>query len=417
MKNRALQYYMHDGPTAFRIELAGYLDCEGTLRLDQDWRTASSAIGDRARIVDMTFVTNLDEEGKVLLRSWHQEGARLVANSTTSRVLAESVLGSPLPASTADATVSHRTWLPFHASFLVTAVILFVLDVIALSSEVKAAKLKPETVAAWDDYLQTTNAKLQDRIRPGGSFLWTLENAERAAKVHGGEIVVAPVNRQNPMKVAGGLIHHWVGAMFVPDGKLDDIIEATRDYDHYKDFYRPYVVESKMLARTSSEDRFSMLIMNKAFFLNSALDADYHTTVVRLDDRRFYSFSRTTRIQEVEEFGEPGQYRKPEGEGKGYIWKLASIARLEQSDDGVYVEIEAIALSRQIPAAVRFLVDPVVRRVSRDSLLTSLQKTEEAVGRDSPMVGRSASAPAHIHHAPGVAAAFSNKSFALDQVH
>jgi hypothetical protein len=231
MNNRALQYYMHDGPTAFRIELAGNLDCEAALRLDQDWRTASSAIGDRKLIVDMTFVTKLAEEGKTLLRRWHQEGARLIANSTTSRVLAESALGGPLPASTGDATVAHRTWLPFHASFLVSAVILFLLAVIALSFEAKAATLKPETVAAWDDYLQTTNANLQDRIRPSGSFLWTFENAERAAKAHSGEIVVAPVTRRNPMKVADGLIHHWVGAMFVPNRKIDDIIELARDYD------------------------------------------------------------------------------------------------------------------------------------------------------------------------------------------
>jgi hypothetical protein len=112
MKDRALQYYMHDGPTAFRIELAGNLDCEAALRLDQDWRTASSAIGDRKLIVDMTFVTNLAEEGKALLRRWHLEGARLIANSASSRVLAESILGGPLPPSTADATVSRRTWLP-----------------------------------------------------------------------------------------------------------------------------------------------------------------------------------------------------------------------------------------------------------------------------------------------------------------
>jgi hypothetical protein len=372
MKNQALRYYMHDGPMAFRFELAGNLDYEGALRLDQDWRTASSAIGDRKLIVDMTFVTNLDQEGKALLRRWHQEGARVIANSTTSRELAELVLGSTLPASTAHATVSHRTWLPFHASFLVSAAILCASAVIASSAEAKAATLRPETVAVWDDYLQTTNANIQDRIRPGGSFLWTFENAERAAKVRCGEIVVAPVNPQNPMKVAGGPIHHWMGAMFVPDGKPDDIIEVTRDHDHYKNPYHPSVVESKTIARTG-----------------------------------FYSISRTTRTQEIEQYREPGEYRKPEGKGNRHISQLYSIARLEGSDHGAYVEIEAIALSRQIPAAVRFLVDPVVRRVSRNSLLTSPRKTEEALGSNSPVVGTSASAPAQTHRTTGVAAAFS----------
>jgi hypothetical protein len=176
MKNRLLQYYMHDGPTASRIELAGNLDCEAALRLDQDWRTDSSAIGDRKLIVDMTFVTNLAEEGKTLLRRWHQEGASLIANSTTSRV-AESVLGGPLPANTTETIVSHRTWLPFHASFLVSPVILFVLAVIALSSQAKPATLRPETAAAWDDYLQMTTANLQDRIRD-----WTPDGRTRRAR-------------------------------------------------------------------------------------------------------------------------------------------------------------------------------------------------------------------------------------------
>ena len=37
----------------------------------------------------------------------------------------------------------------------------------------------------------------------------------------------------------------------------------------------------------------------------------------------------------------------------------------------VYSELEAIALSREIPAAVRLVADPRVRRVSRTSLLAS----------------------------------------------
>jgi hypothetical protein len=46
---------------------------------------------------------------------------------------------------------------------------------------------------------------------------------------------------------------------------------------------------------------------------------------------------------------------------------------------GVYVELEAIALSRDIPAAFRVFVTPIVRRVSRDSLATSLHQTKAAV--------------------------------------
>jgi hypothetical protein len=360
----------------------------------------------------MTFVTDLDEEGGALLRRWRQEGARLIANSKASRGLAESVLGEPLPASTCDAAVSDRTWLPCHALFNVRAATLLVLAAIALPAEANAATLKSATIIAWDHCLQTADASLQDRVRPGRTFLWTLENAERAAKVHSGEILIAPAPGKNPMKVPDGLVHHWMGAMFVPNVRLDDILEVTRDYDHYKEFYRPSVVESKTIARNGSDDRFSMVLMNEAFFLRTALDADYHTNNVRLDDRRFYAISRTTRVQEVEEYGHPGEYRKPEGEGSGYIWELYSIIRLEQRDHGVYVELEAIALSSDIPAAVRILVDPIVRHVSRNSIYTSLHQTQQAVLTSLATTATSASVPANAQQLRGISTGPSNKNSA-----
>jgi hypothetical protein len=119
MKHQSLQYYMHGGTTAFRIELAGKLDDEGARRLEHDWRAALSAIGKRRLIVDITFVTSVDEQGQLLLTRWHRGGAQLVANSKASLALAEVILGAPLDVHRA--TASDRTWLPvrnFAASWL-----------------------------------------------------------------------------------------------------------------------------------------------------------------------------------------------------------------------------------------------------------------------------------------------------------
>jgi hypothetical protein len=41
----------------------------------------------------------------------------------------------------------------------------------------------------------------------------------------------------------------------------------------------------------------------------------------------------------------------------------------------------SIALSREIPAALRFVVDPIGRRVSRNSLFGLLQQTERSGAR------------------------------------
>jgi hypothetical protein len=125
MQDQALQFYMHDGPTAFRLELAGNLNGEGVHRLAQDWRTSSSVIGDRRLIVDMTFVTGVDEAGRTLISRWNRDGAQLIANSEASRGLAESILNGSLPERAAIA--SKPTWFPFRTSFLGLALILLLL--------------------------------------------------------------------------------------------------------------------------------------------------------------------------------------------------------------------------------------------------------------------------------------------------
>jgi hypothetical protein len=419
MKSQTLQYYMHDGPSAFRFELAGDLNNEAARDLDQAWRTVSSVIGDRALVVDMTFVTGAEKDGRSLLARWYAEGAQLIARSKVSRALAEAIVGKPLPESASTGIAgAGRTWLPFHISFGAPKLKLTLLAAaLLLPPHAHAANLKAETVAAWDDYVQSVSVTLQDRVRPGGSFLWTYEDPERVAKVHRGGIVVAPAPGPSPRKVRGGLIHHWIAAAFLPNVKLDDILEVTEDYDRYQEFYRPSVIASKAVAREDSNDYFSMQLMNKAFFLKTTLDADYHANNVRLDGRHFYSVSRSTRVQEIEDYGRPSERRMPEGQGGGYIWKLFSVGRLAQRDGGVYIELEAVALSRDIPAALRFVVDPIVRGVSRNALVTSLTQTEEAVCGKSADIAKSASIPASAEQLREVPTSLSNRSSTFIRVH
>ena len=113
--------------------------------------------------------------------------------------------------------------------------------------------------------------------------------------------------------------------------------------------------------------------------LRTAIETDCQATYTQVSDKRWYAISTTTRIQEVEDYGRPGEHRLPVGEGGGYIWRLASLTRFEERDGGVYLEVEALALSRDVPGSLRFVVGPIVRRVSRNSLTESLRQTGRAV--------------------------------------
>jgi len=238
------------------------------------------------------------------------------------------------------------------------------------------AELKGETLQTWDAYVETANLKMRDRAH--ATFLWVDESPDRIHRVRDGEILVDSIGDRNPKPVPSGLIHDWVGAAFISHARLEDVLSAAHDYDHYKNFYQPTVADSKALGSDGTCDKYSMRVVNKEV-VETVLDGDYQACYLRLDAKRWYSIAYTTRLQEVRGYGQPDERELPPGQGNGYVWRLYTITRFEERDGGVYVELEAMALSRDIPGAVRWAVAPVVRRISKNSLLTSLHQMEEAV--------------------------------------
>jgi hypothetical protein len=134
--------------------------------------------------------------------------------------------------------------------------------------------------------------------------------------------------------------------------------------------------------------------MNKTLFLKIAMENECESSYVQTGPNRWYSIATTVRVQEIEDYGQLSERKLPSGEGNGYVWRLHSITRFEEADGGVYVEVEAMALSRDIPSAVRWVVDPIVQRISRGALATSLRQTQGAVGSSGQVAaGRSVAIP------------------------
>ena len=240
------------------------------------------------------------------------------------------------------------------------------------------ADLKEETLKAWDTYIQAADTEMRSRLDT--SFLGIEGSPDALQRVRNGEILVSPVGAQIPRHVPSGLIHDWIGVAFIPNARLEDVLSAARDYDNYKKFYQPTVVDSKSLGREGPADLYWMRVVNRQVVADTALDIEYETTYFQIDDRRCYNSTHTRRVREVRHYGKPDEAELPPDQGSGYIWRLYSIARFEERDGGVYVELEAIALSRDIPVGLRWLVNPIVRRVSKNSMLISLQQMEKAVG-------------------------------------
>jgi len=248
-----------------------------------------------------------------------------------------------------------------------------------VSQFVTAATLKVETTETWDVYLKTRMDEMQKRLKEGSHFLWLDEQPGRIEHVRTKGPYIQPIGEHIPLPIPSGLIHAWIGAGFVPNATIPDILRVVRNYDNYEHVYKPGVIASKLHREDGSTDRFFLRFANRSVVAKTALDSEGEASYVQVDEHRWYAYSNTTSIREIEKFGTPEEHLLPEGQGMGLIWRLSSITRLEERDGGVYAELEAYALSRDIPAAFRLFVSPIVRRVSRDSLAVSLHQTKVAI--------------------------------------
>jgi hypothetical protein len=180
------------------------------------------------------------------------------------------------------------------------------------------------------------------------------------------------------VKAPDALIHHWVGAVFVPGATLPQVLALVQDYDRHQKIYLPEVVRSKLVSRSGNDFKIFYRIRKKKV-ITVTLDTDHDVHYFPVDATHCYSRSYTTRIQEVEDADKPTEREKPIGQDSGFLWRLHSYWRFEQKDGGVYVECESISLTRDIPWMASWLIKPFVTEIPKESLQMTMGSTRRAL--------------------------------------
>lgn len=238
-----------------------------------------------------------------------------------------------------------------------------------------SAKLTPETVKAFEQYEENVEDLMRKRLNGELSFLWLDEDPKLRNKALRGEIPVAKLD--DNAAVPGGLIHNWIGAMFVPDATIEQLVAVFQDYANYPEIY-PEVIRVKLESQSGDVFHIYQRLLKKKV-LTATLDTWHEARYKKLDDRRYLVESKATKIQEVKNAGRASEKLLPVGEDSGYLWRMNLYWRLEQDDDGVFAECHSLSLSRDIPRGTGWIVKPFVNSMPRESLEKSLQATRLAV--------------------------------------
>ncbi len=255
--------------------------------------------------------------------------------------------------------------------------------VVILGGAVGAAELQPKTVKAFEAYVTAAES------RPPAPFLWldsrpAPERARHLKDLHAGGLMIERLNvrpQGRDIDVPDGLVHHWIGAVFVPNGTTAEALRLLQDYDRHADVYAPAVARSRLLSRDGDRFRFSLrFVMTQV--ITVTVDGEHEARFATVGPKSARSWIRSTRLAEVTDAGTSAEHEEPVGQGGGYLWRLNSYWRFEERDGGVYVECESVSLTRDIPFGLGWIVRPFVTSLPRESLELTLTKTREELMKD-----------------------------------
>jgi len=248
-----------------------------------------------------------------------------------------------------------------------------------------AEQLKVGTVRAFDHYVQLSEQRMSQEVN-SNHFLYIdqlppREREESYVRLKKGEVVterLQTLEQGRQIPILGGLIHHWLGTVFIPGTTLAKTLAFLQDYNDQYKFYAPDVQQSKLIEHDGNKFKV-FLRLRKTKVVTVILNTNYDVKYETLSPDRATSYSYSTRIAEVENAGEPNEAEKPVGNDSGFLWRLNSYWRFFEQDGGVYVQLEAISLTRDIPSGLGWLVGPFVTSIPKESLDFTLTRTRDAL--------------------------------------
>lgn len=224
------------------------------------------------------------------------------------------------------------------------------------------ATLEPRTVREFEEYLRSVDAQMVGR-------------AAAAAAVSG--VTQGVTAHARGKEVRDGLVHDWSAATFIPGARKAQAVAVLEDFSRHPAIY-PEVVEGRVEKREPGRI-FGFHLLRKKKVLEVNLEARYQLEVLPSPPNRYASRSTALSITELENVGTTKEKRLPPGQDHGFLWRLQTYWILEETSEGLWMEVRSVSLTRDVPMGLGWAVKPIVKDLPRESLEALMAATRKAV--------------------------------------
>jgi hypothetical protein len=276
--------------------------------------------------------------------------------------------------------MAERSWIP---ALLVTAAL-----AMQTTPVVHAARLELASLSGWTAYVHAIERRLTRELADGRRFLgidFDSDAASERAAVLGGQVLVRRLDVSGAdgrsIDVPSARVHHWRGVVFVPGVTLDDLLAELRR--NAPPAGQDDVLASRVLERGPDRMKVNLRLQRRKI-VTVVYDTEHLVTFRTYGPARASTDSVATKIAELDKPGTPEERERPQGDDRGFLWKLNAYWRYEQVAGGVIAECESISLSRDAPALVRYVAEPLIESTARESMdrtLTSFRARFAAKAR------------------------------------
>jgi hypothetical protein len=243
------------------------------------------------------------------------------------------------------------------------------------------AQVPSQAASGFNAAAAEIEARLAQQHRAQNSFLSsTGESQQSQLLLHPGEPTIEHLGTSAGGASPGALLHHWRGTAFIPGGKAADFERLLKDFQSYPQLFSPQVARAKVLAQHGDNLEVSLRVRQK-HVITVVMDTTYDVTFGRLDAMDGYSASKSVSITEIHSPGTNEERPMTSREEHGFLWRMNTYWTYEEHDNGIYIQIESLSLSRSVPFGLGWVIQPYVESVPRESLEFTLRAACNAMRR------------------------------------